>query len=150
IPRREWQSLLASEEGAALGDRLRAVRGALQQANVTTIGPPKRPVGEVIDLFGYNLLNSGIGEWLREQLLRYATTAYSWNRLFEDYRGSRRLSADTLHGNATRDGVGSKVMASYWRRGGTWAEKFCAELELPDCLWQSRGDIRQGDELLTQ
>lgn len=151
IPASEWRALLSSKEGSELADRLASVRGALQEADVTTLGPPKRPIGELIDLLGHNLLSDGrIGEWLREQLLRYAATVYSWKRLFEDYRDSDRVYADTLHGNSTQDGVGSEVMAGYWRRGGTWAEKFCKELDLPDCLWQSRGNVRQGDELLEQ
>jgi DNA repair protein RadD len=151
IPRVEWQTLLESGEGAGFRKRLAAVRGALEEAKFTTLGPPKRPIGELIDLLGHHLLSDRlVGRWVREMLLRYAATTYGWKRLFEEYRISDRAFADTLHGNSTQDGVGSEVMAGYWRRGGRWAEKFCQELELPECLWQSRGYVRRGDELLEQ
>jgi len=149
IPRRKWKKLLASDEGAELKQRLEAVRGALRAAKYPSIGQPRRPSAELVEMFGYDLLsNREMGPWLREQLLRHALSERDWNRLAKAFRKIGRSKARELHGNSTQNGHGSTTMAGYWWRGSTWAETFCKELGLPDCLWQSRRNTRPDDEML--
>lgn len=149
ISRESWDDFLASEEGRALERRIRITRDILREIGEVARGAPPKPTREVVDLLGHRLLSDGvIGPWLRHQLL-LTLPATKWERLAEQYRLLAGRNAEELHGNATQEGRGSRVMADYWRQGTLWAEEFCDALGLPPVLATRRENPLPEDEVIT-
>lgn len=146
ITRDEWDEFCQSDEGAAFNQRLILFRLTLDSAGLTFKGAPPLPVAELIDIYGSKLLNhTEIGLWLRRILLVHLSDR-DWNNLKTQYHVLSGQKADYLHGNMTKAGQGSTVMAGYWRNGGRWARQFCDVVGLPECLSESDGRTLPADE----
>lgn len=149
IPRGAWDALLESDEGRELARRREAVRETLRCMGKLPVGAPTRPTGDVVDLLGHRLLSDRtFGPWIRQSLLT-ALPSTKWDRLAQRYRKLAGKRAGELHGNATQEGKGSRVMADYWHQGGRWAEELCEALELPSVLATRREDPYPDDELIS-
>lgn len=146
IPKGSWDELLTSSAGAALANRRELVRECLRAMGRLPPGAPPSPVTDLIELQGHGLLAAGdLGRWVRHQLLLQLAPT-KWERLATRFREIDSARADPLHGNATRHGVGSEVMAQPWHRGGRWARAFCEALELPEALAHGRERALPDDE----
>lgn len=150
ISRNAWEEFLSSNAGEDLRLRLEAVSSMLREAGLSRPGAPPKPVSDVIDLLGHNLLSDdGVGRWLRKQILM-GLPRTRWEALVEFYREHpHNGNQEVLHGNATQHGRGSAIMSARWRQGGRWARALCTAANLPDCLWQRRRDpLPDNEEIL--
>lgn len=145
IPSRAWKDFFEHDvAGRGLGVRLQHIRGALREAGSRSTGGT--PASLLVDLLGTRVLSDRhFGPWVREQILRNLPVR-TWRRLAAIYRESRHSDAEPLHGNANQEGLGSWVMARYWRQGGRWAEAFCELAGLPSALALSSRDRLPEDE----
>lgn len=126
IPVAEWRALL--EEDPSFHQAISAARQLAPR-----LGPPGKPVDEVIDLLGHRIVQ----DWRVRRLLLRSLPKRAWASLFRFFRELAPRRADRLHGLMVQDGRGSKVMSMYWRQGGRWAEEFCRQCGLPASLGQS-------------
>lgn len=148
ISRDAWEQFLGSDEGRELAERLRVVRAALHAMGKLPPGAPPRPTQDLIELLGHRLLSdTTVGPWVRRQLLLTMAPG-KWVRLAVRYRELAGARAEDLHGNATREGRGSEVMAGFWHQGGRWAEAFCDALDLPAVLHRRRVDPSVHNEVV--
>lgn len=146
ISRDDWSDFLASDEGAYLRSRIEGVREALRGSGHLSPGAPARPIAEVVALLGHRLLSDeGAGLWLREKTIQSLSES-KWEKLAKVYRAMVSRKAEPLHHAMSQQGKGSRVMASYWHQGGSWARNFCEIAGLPELLAKSRPNPLPSDE----
>jgi len=150
ISRDEWNDLFSDTEfGADLYLRLEAVRDALGGAGLLPLGAKRKPVQELLDLRGDQLLNNDdLGPWIRERLLRTMPET-KWAKLVEHYVEHSGSRADRFHRNMVQHRSGPRVMAGYWHHGGRWAQAFCDVTGLPIDLAKRRtGSLPEDEDIL--
>lgn len=147
IGRDEWYELFSDTEfGKDLHVRLQAVRLALGGAGLLPRGAKPRPIAELLDLRGDQLLNNDdLGPWIRERLLR-SMPLTKWKRLIDHYIEHGGVRAERFHRNMAQRRSGPRVMAAYWHHGGRWAQAFCNVTGLPLDLAKRRGGSLPDDE----
>lgn len=146
ISRDDWNGFLASDEGEHLRSRIEGVREALRGSDNLPLGAPARPIAEVVALLGHRLLSDeAAGLWLREKTIQNLTVA-RWKKLAQVYSAMASRKAEPLHHAMSQQGKGSRVMASYWHQGGSWARSFCEITGLPEVLAKSRPNPLPDDE----
>lgn len=150
ISRDEWNELFSDTDfGAELYVRLEAVRAALAGAGLLPLGAKRKPIAELLDLRGDQLLDSDdLGPWIRERLLR-ALPETKWAKLVQHYVDHAGARADRFHGNMVQHRSGPRVMAAYWHQGGRWAQAFCEVTGLPSDLANRRiGSLPEDEDIL--
>jgi DNA repair protein RadD len=148
IPSAAWDAFLASSHGASLQTKLSSVRDTLRRIGRLTQGAPGRPVSEVIDLLGHDLLSDpSLGQWLRKQLL-LTLPSTKFIRLAADFSATAGLHAEKLHGNMKQHGAASRIMSEYWHQGSEWSRCFCETVGLPGLLAARRSKLNRADEVI--
>ena len=146
IPAREWRAYLDSDEGQWLAHRAAAVREVISRIGSSTRGVSARPSSEMLDALGQRLLSDDkAGRWVREQILRTLPVG-RWNALADQYGALSGAGAEPFHGNMTQEGIGSRVLASYWFVGSRWTHLFCETTGLPEILARRQPSPLPDDE----
>lgn len=146
ISAEEWGNFWRTTPGQRLNRQYEIARESLRHANHGRRGSSGKQIDVALDLLGDRLLSDPeAGPGIRELLLRAVSSA-QWEPLKEAYPVLAGARAQKLHGNMTRHGMGSSVMAQYWRQGGKWARTFCDITGMPRCFAESRQGVLPGDE----